>query len=639
MNLKAAVFMTVALAVMIGAPVVGAIPGHSAPASLPDGFASIPILGDEPAAEGTYTEYSAPMYGSASATYEMRFKCPMVANPNSPDRNNTNLIRCPVDIIDPLDIMGNPVLVVDPKEIGYMAFSALHGGGGLQSPGNEPPTNQSRDNFVHQTHTTFYTRDGNWENWVDNPYYSPLAPPPSRSNAEDPISFLSPAQLNGKKIYGTDNAMVLDAEGRVYLANIYAHKDSGAPKYNYALAFWKSQRVNRPVDYFAGVKVLKLPDGVIADSVFLAYAKDTNRVVAFWRETNETAPQKEYITGAWTIPGRGAFWYPIKERQRIGQCDGITNPLAMGMFVYIGCFAGKDYRMSPNATIPNLQIHAYDTRGDKFTQSWIDQVPDMKYTGRTNALLAHLYNDRMMAVQAGLTPTDDPMLLLSSGVMGGAWDPAISVGDKIENAMGKRNLRPPGAAVIEARATASVFIHRSGNMHVIYMERYKYNEETKNPAAPEFFKGIASVYHDGQFMGIMPLGVDSGKDLADPENPTRSRPGESASPCQVYEARTQGPDRSVFNDFHDTLLSWFNKAKEQREFIAYGDCGNIRFAEVFEEQFIAFAIPFPPGIPPIPILASAANPAQVGTVAGALAGAMVLRMLAFKRKLAVEAPA
>lgn len=637
MNLKQAALSALVLVLMLATPVVGANAGHPAAEALDGQFIQLPSLEDGDGSEGAGGTITAtpPTYGGDSG-YRMTFHCPNVANPNT---NDNAYVRCPVDIIDLADVMSNPVLVVDPKEIGYMAFNALHGGQGLQRPGNEPPTNSSRDNYVHQTHTVHYTRDGAHEIWNDNPYYSPLAPPPSRGNAEQPVTFLGATQLDGRKIFGTDNAMVLDAEGRVYLANIYAYKNDSAPKYDYAISVWKSGRVNRPVDYYQGVKTLKLPAGVVADSIFLTYAKDTNRVLALWRETNETSPQKEYITGMWTIPGRGAFWYPIKERQRIGECEGITNPLAIRGIVYVGCFAGKNYRMNPNATVAVLQIHGINTRGDAFTQSWIDQVPDFKYTARTNALLVHRYDDSMLAVQAGLTPTGTPLMRLSTGVAGGAWDPANEVGPKIDDLMKAKNLRPPGAKTIEARGTAAVFIQRSGNAHVVYMERYKYANGPPNPGAPEFFKAIAATHHDGQFMGLVPLGVDTGKDVADPNDPTRSRPTEAAGFCQVFEARTQGPDRSVFNDFHDTLLSWFNKAKEQREFIAYGDCGNVRFAEIREENFIAFVIPFPPGVPPIPLAVAGTSPAQVGTVAGALAGAMVLRMLAFKRKLAVEAPA
>lgn len=640
MNLKNTALISSILVLLLAPPMVGADVGHVAETALPAGLApAISLDTDHPFGPGPRVEVVAPTYGGAAQNYKFRFACPAIANPGQEQRNNLN-IRCPADIIDLADIMSNPVLVADPNELGYMAFNSLHGGQGIQRPGNEPPTNSSRDNYVHQTHTVHYTNDGAWEIWNDNPYYSPLAPPPSRSNAEQPINYLSLTQMEGRKIYGTDNAMVLDAQGRVYLANIYAYKNDSDPKYNYALAFWKSQRVNRPVDYFSGVKVLKLPPGVVADSVFLAYAKDTDRVLALWRETNESSPLKSYITGAWTIPGRGAFWYPIKERQRIGECNGITNPLPLRHVIYVGCFAGKNYRMTPNATSGVLQVHAFDTRRDLFTQGWIDQVPDFKFSPRVNALLAHRYDGSMFAVMGGLSPTGNPVVKISVGESGGAWDPAIDVGKKIDDIMKGRALRPPGATSVEARVTAAVFIQRSGNAHVIYMERYRFASANRNPNAPEYFKGLFSVFNDGTFMGITPLGADLGKDVVDPSQPAQGgRGSEAASACQVFDARLQGSDKSVFNDFHDTLLSWFNKAKEQREFIAYGECGNIRFAEIFEEQAFFFALPPPPGIPPIPLAVAGTSPAQVGAVAGALAGSMVLRMLAFKRRLAVEAPA
>lgn len=564
----------------------------------------------------------APSKLSDDAGYEIRFKCPVVANPNSPDRNNTNF-RCPADIVDPEDIMSNPVLVIDPADPTLMAFNALHGGRGLDSS----PTNRSRNNHIHQPHTTFITTDGRYEVWQDNPYYSPLAPPKDRTNPEnDPMAFFYLPQLKGPRVFGEDNAAAVDAQGRLYLSSLYAFQgESNESAYQYAFGWWKAQRLNRPPEYYTGVKLWKAPAAVSIDSAYLVYVPGSDRVAALWRETNASAAQKSYINLAWTVPGKGAVWYFLKERDRIGPCSAITNPLAYQGLIYVGCFADQGYTDGEGAAaVGRLQIHAIDARRDAWTSTWVDETTLSRTPQSANAILVDRTDGRMALVTAGIAVDGRaPFLKVTNGEFGTAWD------DPADYSAHLRGIgRTPGATIVDARITAAAFVLRSGNLHFIYKERYKFDED-RPTEAPEFYKALISVFTGAQqFNKLLPLGVD-----------TEGAAAGGAGLCQLYDFRWKGYGKDVFDDFHDGLVIWQNKQRHQREFVAYGDCGNVRFAEVFEENFIAFSFPAPPGTPAIPASVPNINPAQVGIVAGVLAGAMVLRMLAFRRKLAVEAPA
>ncbi|MBI2077423.1 MAG: hypothetical protein HYT80_03495 [Euryarchaeota archaeon] len=628
--------VTVTLAFFIGTPLVSAyLPGSATVGPTTFADETTPAWSEDVKLS---TVSSEPEAGS-DAGYRLYFKCTAVEADPGPPPKAPAAVRCPYDVVDEVDIMGQPVLLIDPKEVGYLGFNALHGGHGVFMPGKEPPTNQSRDNLLHQTHTTFYNFEGNHrpDSWIDNPYYSPLKPPPDRSNLEDPLTLLGFAPLNEDQVFGTDNAAVLDAEGRVYLASLYAFRNGTMKDYAYAIGFWKSGRVNRPVDYFSGNTLKKFPEGVVIDSIHAIYVPHSNRVVVLWREVNET---KSYINFAHTEPGKGGRWEFAKMSARMGDCMGISNPVQYLGKVYIGCFADKNYAYA-NGSAGAMHIHSIETMGNRWTAAYHDETTIQATSGqRPNAVLVDALDGRLVAVSAGVSNNGRPFIRMAKAAdydFARAWDDPTDYSGHINRGAVDRGevTRAPGGEVVEARINGATIVYRSGNIHMIYMERWKPPQnEGGSGYVPEFYKAVVSVnYGGGEWNKLLPLGVD-----AAPDTP---RQDDKASKCQIFESRYQGVGKDVFNDLHDSIVTWFKPKtnREQREFIAFQDCGNVRFAEVFEENALLFGFPVPPGTPPIPTPVAGANPAQVGAIAGALAGAMVLRMLAFKRKLAVEAPA
>ncbi|HLE46739.1 MAG TPA: hypothetical protein VI818_00465, partial [Candidatus Thermoplasmatota archaeon] len=336
----------------------------------------------------------------------------------------------------------------------------------------------------------------------------------------------------------------------------------------------------------------------------------------------------------------GGIWSPARESARMGPCQGITNPIAFGTKLYVGCFADKGYPYA-NASVGQLHIHTIETGANRWTSAYHDQTTILSPPGqRPNAILVDALDGRLAAVSAGLGPTGKPYLHMAKAAdfdFARAWDTPHDFTGHINRGVADQGelVRPAGVEVVEARVNAAAFVLRSGNIHMIYMERWK-APQSENQASyvPEYYKAVVSVqYGPGAWNKLVPLGVDASQN--------KERQDDKTSPCQVFEARYQGVGKDVFNDLHDSIVSW-NKPgtnREQREFIAFADCGNVRFAEVKEEEYILPGFISPPGTPPIPLATAGANPAQVGAIAGALSLAMVLRMLAFKRKIAVEAPA
>jgi hypothetical protein len=159
----------------------------------------------------------------------------------------------------------------------------------------------------------------------------------------------------------------------------------------------------------------------------------------------------------------------------------------------------------------------------------------------------------------------------------------------------------------------------SGTAHFLYSERYA-SQAASGPTA-EFTKVYSAVQADGRYLGSW--GVGYGDPQANSNVPA------------IY----QGTSSSVFDDAHDSIVAVNGKHGGERLFVAFGDHGFVRFAEVAELQP---PLPlFPPiGAPAaIPTLAASTSPVVVGSVAGALSLAAVSRMALARSKKTAEAPA
>lgn len=539
---------------------------------------------------------------SAGADYQIKFTCP-------PQTESAySAAGCPQYVPDVEDIMGQPVLLVDPKDFNLVSFHALHGGHGLHDgvPGGvlgSAPSSRSRDDVVHQTHTAFWSTDFTAQ-WHDNPNHAPAA-------------------IREKGDAGTfaeDNGATLDAQGRVSIGVVYAYHEQEAQPWNYKIAFWKSDRINRPISYDNNLAFVPQQDTTDKmESLHMTYVQATNKVVALWRQAPITPPAlanplernlKSWISVAWTPAGTGADWHLMDRGQVIGPCTRTTNPLVLGDKIYVGCFADDGYGYGHGAQVGYLQLHTVSTQD--WTTSYVAQVPIL----RGDAVLADRRDGKMVIASAGVEG-HKAFVDISYGERGTNWSSPENFGPKLTMAGDRTTL-------LEARVTALAYIKESGNLHLFYLERFQKDPlDAEHAADPEFHKRFSAIRAYGGYQ-------DDGN-ITYASALARARAD--------YPNYLVGFDEGVFGDLHDSILVWTDpKSGVEREFVAYGDYGYTRFAEVTEENFVPACCPVPPAVPPIPAGAPATNPAVVGALAGALATAMVATMLLHRRKRQVEAP-
>lgn len=509
--------------------------------------------------------------GSSAEGYAVTFRC-------AGESSTTATVTCPAYVLDREDVMGQPVLLVDPNVPDLVAFSALHGGRGLHAaPGDEPPTERSRSNVVHQPHTTFLSRDGG-DTWLDRPYRAPDA-----------------MAKTGREVYGEDNAAALDADGRIYLASLYSYVDGAAftapSPARFAVGVWKARGIDKDIDYHVNSKVLYPKDeSATLDSVHLVSVPDADAVVLLWREGNATVAH-------WTRPGDGALWTRIEKPVAEG-CDAVSNPIAVAREVFVAC-RGADRVW---------RVHALDA------STWASRLVDETPLDEPHALLVPRGPwGLMVLIGSGLSADNaTPSVRIAYGELGARWSSPDDVGAKLTRAT-------VAAPLADARVTAAAYAPESGNLHLVYAERTD-AARTANVDAdrPEFTKVLASVQAEGAFQGLVDLQV--GRLSRVDFSPTLTGVGSGA-----------------FSDLHDGIVV-VDTPDGPREFLAYGDYGFVRYAEVVEENYLPPVAPVNAPIPAIPAASGGLAPVLVGVPAGLLSGAMVARTLMARRKHAVEAP-
>lgn len=515
----------------------------------------------------------------AAGEYRIGFRC-AGANETVP-----TAVGCPSYVLDREDVLSQPVLLVDPLDANVIGFSAMHGGRGVQAgPGDAPPTERSRRNALHQPHTVFRSNDGGAA-WEDMPYYAPDSMKGSAT----------------RQIFGEDNAAVLDGAGRLVVASLYAYRDGGSPvdgsaAHQFAVAVWKGERLTKAVDYFRNVRVLSpdAPDARI-DSLHLVFVPASGNVALLWRET--PAQGEPFIHLNWTPQGGGSTWRAAPEASRIGPCAEITNPVALGDRVVLGC--------RPDEGAP-FALHAFD--GANWSATPLGVTP---ITTPHASLLKR--GDRGDLVLVGSGVVDGrPLAQLAYVDNAGVWSEA----EDITQALSLTG----GARLLDARVTAAAYAPRSGNLHLVYLEQQDLGAPTpQNAGRASFVKALVAIQAGGGLQARLDLGLGTIRRADVP--PTYSGVGEGA-----------------FADLHDGLVVWTNpETGEEREFLAFGDYGWVRFAEVVEEGFAPPILPLSANIPPVPVASAGTIPALVGLPAGILAGAAMLRVAAARRKVTVEA--
>lgn len=596
------------------------VPGVAAHGALtlqigPDGMSDLPapsktsikvsILDPGDSNQGLIRTFDTPSFRRASSggpeDFGVTFVCPDVSN------STQAALGCPLYILDVEDIMGQPRLMVDGREDGWYAFHALHGGiGGHTNVANDaPPSNQSRMDQLHQPHTVFRTID-HWKTPEDNRYHSP---------------WYGADKSEYDRIYGEDNAAALDGEGRMFVGSLYAYRNDAETDFQYVVIAWKHNRINYEPDWTSHYKVLPAAaPGNAIDSLHAVHVPESDRDVLLWRETASSALDApvagadSWIRVAVSPAGTTTAWTLQERAASVGPCQLISNPVAIGGLVYVACLPGEGYDV-PGVDARFYQIHAIDPVA--LTSRHVALVP--LASGR--AVLAHRFGDEMILATGSASGTSNVPTVRFA--LGNPSEPRwratfLDAGPQLTNQTADR----AKITVVDAAVQALAIAPESRNVHLIYRERHRYDEAgIGRIGLPEIYKSFAVL--DPQADRVLKV-----SDLQVGAAQTRVH----------FDPQYQGLGDGIFNDQHDDIVV-VDTPRGPREFIAFGDYGYVRFAEVDEINPV-LAVPLvanPP--PPLPAANPGMDPATVGAIAGTLAAAMSLRLLAARRKSKVEAPA
>lgn len=522
-----------------------------------------------------------PSWASEPTTeYDLRFVCPDIAEsapatPQVPGQETPT--ACPAYVLDVEDMLAQPDLAVDPKDPTLVAFHALHGGPGLRTALDAPsPTERSRDNEVHQPHTTFQSRDGG-AFWDDNRYYAPTAL--SDANAE---------------VFGEDNALALDGRGKVTLASLYSHRAQAGGGVRYTVYLWSSERISQTVEYEKGNVAREVPAGVAADSLDLVWHPGAEEMLALWRTTGPDGPRVhvEHKADQWQA-WDGAQWQP-----RVGACDALSNAVAIGDRVVFACAQGIDTRVwaiEPDLGVTDLGVAPL--RG--MTSLRLASAESMRDGGLVLAGAAVREGRSVVAVVWGVAGED--------------WGRPSDHGSALTEAAGRA-----GAELTEAHLTALAVLGTSGTAHFLVQERYTGGQGVDGRV---FGKTYGVVQATGRFLGTFGIGY-----------------GDPQSRASV-PATVSGSGLGGYYDAHDGMAVVAGPLGEERLFVAFGDYGYVRFAEVVE---LNPPVPLFPGIAApaaIPVTAAATSPVLVAAAAGALSMAAVSRIVLARSKKSAEVQA
>lgn len=581
--------------------------GHSHAGGVPS------LFGDHGAPQVYNEAATNPRRLAGAADYDFNFKCP------DPTGSPQTAVGCPQYVLDPEDIMTQPVLVVDPRDPNMIAFHSLHGGAGVHTglAGDVAPNPTARDDVLHQPHTVFQTTDAG-SRWADNRYYSPY------KGVQDgnPIPTSEYDQ-----VYGLDNALVLDGTRGLIVGSLYAYRDDGEANFRNVVFLWKSGPINYHFDSYSGGSPIYPvePDGVI-DNLHLSYAKESDRIVAMWRESAAPVavkpgdargplggPTESWIQFATSPSGTTGNWEKTPREGAIGPCQDVSNPITFKGLVYVACLPDAGFAAPAGFEPRFIQIFAFDPAHG--TTAHIAQAP----LTAGHPVLAKLEGDKMAVFSAGVVEGE-------AFVRYAVGEPAVPLWLKlyeIDELHNGNATHGGGAPTVAARVTAVTMSPESHYLHVIYEEQYDRSgtgSQATAYGAPEIYKAMGAIDPQGRWAGGMDLRV------GDPV--TRVH----------FDPQYQGVGDSIFWDLHDSFFTVTDKTGETREFVAYGDYGFVRMAEIEESNFAAVAAGFGGGPPAVPTPTPGVNPAAAPLVAGALAGALSLRILAARRKNKVEAP-
>lgn len=585
----------------------------------------------------------------APTSTTLTMHCPRLdQTPSVNNDANTFTFRatCPYRIVDDEDLMGSPQIAVDPQNPNNLAFLSLHG---CSTPDGPTPRSRAASctGLRGQTFTTFTSMDQG-ASWFDNPW--------------------------GQEGFGEHVATVMDQEGHVYIAALWAQR-VGDERYDYHFKLYKGDVVDETFgsSYGYAVNVEARPDangtrthGVI-EEVNLVLVKgreivipanhtgnqtrpgdvgnftqpqpktihDNDRVAAVWFEKagdgESPTGMSGWIDARWTDTGPKNKWVSLPKDELIGPCMKASNPIAYAGKIYVACTVDSGYSARSRARIGEIDIWEIDPATN--SSAHID------YTGVDGGGRPRLAgrDDGFMAMMADQMQGDFPRIDVAYGFYGRHWeDPDNQVGDMgptIHNALG-------GHPLLDARITAMA-LGKENTLFFSYVERSNMtalaSDPSPTPPTPpdpatlgaddvpvEYRKIVATT---NRCAGVIVSAIDL--NIGKPRHP--------------FPEETVGNATGAFYDSQDgmTLIQRVDDPNLEEIYFVYGDFGAIGYGIIDAKSGgtlcdVRLPPPFIPA-PPIPVAIALANPFStvVGLGVGTAAAAMVTYLLAVKRKLPV----
>lgn len=599
----------------------------------------------------------------APGPYELSYRCPSGVE----DSASTQTVRaqCPFRILDDSDSLGSPILAVHPFDPSQMAIGSLHGGGEVDGL---TPRTRDTGSGGSGVFTIMTSEDGGFS-WIDKPTRSSTAPERAQG-------------------WGEHAALAIDSEGRLYAAGSFSEPVGNAlcesrppsppcenvyDNYTMRLLLWKWDTVNRNIDWggysssteTSFIEVEPIVEPVYYDWLSVTYLplRDSplfqepvyeqpvsgnpwaNQTVSTTPEPDAARPEQPYeeavvatwlerspepdqlldgkasrLRAAWTSVYNTNHWEMLPLNMTVGPCSSISNGVAWDGGVYVACVVEDGDAYNHRARAKTGQIDLWKIVPSESRAELVSETPlrggNPRLTASADGRFALVTLDR-------LSSTDLDVSAAFSWFGEDRWRALEGLSSSLQSDAGD---------IVEARIQGMAYMVESRMLHLIYQEVYPpvgiNLSAAEPPKTAQFQKHLVALNEC--------LGIQAVYDL-------------EVGLVHQYSPVTQsGLDFGLFNDLHDTFAVVPLAGGGQREFVAFGDMGVLRFGELVE----ANAPPCPPEPAPrvavggglmaadIPATASSITAQQValGVGGGVVSLAMLARLLAIRRSKLVELP-
>lgn len=566
---------------------VGQVPGfaHSAPASLAS-IAPTPLA-----------PYDAP---DQPGTGDMQFVCARPADGRQGGNwGSANAIYgCPIRVYDfapggnTLSPFGNMRLTVREDKPEEAAIVTLHG-----SAANGP-TNRSRDG---NTHTVFTTPDMGIT-WLD--------------------SWTQGCPGGGWLGEGASSAM--DSGGNLTI--VYLWRGPGSLFHVYDMPAVTDDRSYMEHYCAGGEWAVESPGAVSAvHAVYVDAGKNATQpgwMALAWQDTDDIG--RMHFAQRDEAGGDNAFppWLKDPVNGTVPGCSGISNAVSWDSKVWVACVVGPGY--TERRALPGeIDMWSYDPA------TGTAELTSFTGLRSPNPRLAVTDNGYMALFATDLKGTQQVDVTYAMGWHGKSWTTPRSMGAQLHAMLGSREMR-------DAYVTAVTLLDDTKTAYIVYEE---WNKVQDNPLAG----GVPGVPDPND--PSLPRLTDYKKVIVSldectaPIAASEMTMGYSPELVNQQDAWTQ---TRIFDDQYDGLQTVRVASGEEWVFFAVNDYGVAQFGAIRGWSGAGSqvcAITPPPPIPPVAVIpqgisVTTSASIAVGAVVGTAATAMVVYLLAAKRKVA-----